>query len=110
MVTGLGSLPRQKSTSGGSSDNDVNEFAVIARISPSTSIAITVTPVTKRPTVCLKVRESMDITRSLGRRIRQLFVVVIFFMMTLTSSDFSMSGTVQPSRLYSAMHCSAKPL
>ena len=35
---------------------------------------------------------------------------VIFFMMTLTSSERIMSGTVQPSRSYSAMHCSAKPL
>ncbi len=35
----------------GSSDTDVNEFAVIARMEPSTSAAITVTPVTNCPTV-----------------------------------------------------------
>src|SRR5574342_580625 len=52
------SLPRQNSTSGGSSDNDVNEFAVIARTSPSLSSAITVTPVTKRPSVWRRVRGS----------------------------------------------------
>ncbi len=34
-----------------------------------------------------------------------------FFPMTmLTSSGLIRSGTVQPSRSYSAMHCSAKPL
>src|SRR5688572_12697624 len=120
----LVSFPRQNSTSGGSSDSDVNEFAVIARISPSTSIAITVTPVTKRPTVCRRVRESTGIRQlpttnshlptaadsrfptwalevtwesALGiswelaiwiweQSFVQLFGVVIFFMMTLTSS------------------------
>src|SRR5262245_64681330 len=45
------SFPRQKSTSGGSSDSDVKEFAVIARTSPSLSRETTVTPVTNRPTV-----------------------------------------------------------
>src|SRR4029453_8884337 len=45
-------LPTQKSTSGGSSESDVNAFAVIALMVPSTSVAMTVTPVTKRPTVC----------------------------------------------------------
>ena len=39
-------LPTQNSTSGGSSESEVNELAVIARIDPSTSAAITVTPVT----------------------------------------------------------------
>ena len=38
------------------------------------------------------------------------YVVVNFFAMTLTSSERMRSGTVQPSRLYSAMHCSANPL
>lgn len=32
------------------------------------------------------------------------------FITTLTSSGLIRSGTVQPSRSYSAMHCSAKPL
>ena len=40
-------LPTQKRTSGGSSDSDVNAFAVIPRTSPSTSAAMTVTPVAK---------------------------------------------------------------
>jgi len=33
-----------------------------------------------------------------------------FLRKTLTSSGLIKSGTVQPSRSYSAMHCSAKPL
>ena len=33
-----------------------------------------------------------------------------FFITTLTSFGLMRSGTVQPSRSYSAMHCSAKPL
>src|SRR5215204_5349581 len=45
-----------------------------------------------------------------GDASRRLYVVVIFFMMTLTSSERTRSGAVHPSRLYSAMHCSAKPL
>ena len=44
-------LPTQKSTSGGSSDSDVNELAVSACTVPSISAAITVTPVANCPTV-----------------------------------------------------------
>jgi len=44
-------LATQKSTSGGSSESDVKAFAVIPRTVPSISAAITVTPVTKCPTV-----------------------------------------------------------
>src|SRR4029453_15807377 len=51
-------LPRQNSTSGGSSESEVNEFAVMARISPSSSMAITVTPVTNCPTARRNARES----------------------------------------------------
>src|SRR4051794_3949605 len=39
----------QKSTSGGSSDTDVNEFAAIPTGSPSSTAVITVTPVAKCP-------------------------------------------------------------
>ena len=39
-------LPTQNSTSGGSSDSDVNAFAVIALTASSASVAMTVTPVT----------------------------------------------------------------
>ncbi|MNC87451.1 hypothetical protein D3C83_31790 [compost metagenome] len=41
--------PTQKRTSGGSSDSDVKEFAVMARVVPSTSNAMTVTPVANCP-------------------------------------------------------------
>src|SRR4029434_11071327 len=61
-------LPRQKSTSGGLSESEVNELAVSARIDPSTSIAMTVTPVTNWPTVCRNVRGSIDISFESGRR------------------------------------------
>ena len=44
-------LPTQNSTSGGSSDSDVNELAVSACTVPSISVAITVTPVANWPTV-----------------------------------------------------------
>src|SRR5688572_26327065 len=57
-------FPRQKSTSGGSSDSDVNEFAVMARIEPSTSRAMTVTPVTNCPTVWRNVRSSTSMVRA----------------------------------------------
>ena len=40
-------FPTQKSTSGGSSERELNAFAVIALIVPSPSVAMTVTPVTK---------------------------------------------------------------
>ena len=36
--------------------------------------------------------------------------VATFLPVTLTSSADTISGTTQPSRLYSAMHCSANPL
>jgi hypothetical protein len=35
---------------------------------------------------------------------------VRYFMILLTSAGEIISGAVQPSRSYSAMHCSAKPL
>ena len=114
----------------------MKELAVIARTSPSLSSEITVTPVTNRPTVWRRsARRSVwtpplnsqqqrpDSQLSLwvhaywelGIGIRELprcyvFGVVIFFMITLTSSGLIRSGTVQPLRSYSAMHCSAKPL
>jgi hypothetical protein len=53
-------VPTQNKTSGGSSDSDVNEFAVIALIEPSTSVAMMVTPVANRPTVCRNARGSID--------------------------------------------------
>src|SRR5215510_5937598 len=56
----LVSLPTHTRMSGGSSDTEVKEFAVIARNSPSMSIATTVTPVTNCPTVCRSVRPSTD--------------------------------------------------
>src|SRR5918995_361484 len=58
----LVSLPRQKSTSGGSSEREVNELAVMARISPSISTATTVTPVANRPAVWRNARASIGIT------------------------------------------------
>src|SRR5215471_17306724 len=40
-------FPQQNSTSGGSSESEVNALAVMPRTSPSTSAAMTVTPVAK---------------------------------------------------------------
>ena len=98
-------LPTQNSTSGGSSERDVNEFAVIARMEPLDFR-----------------RDDGDAGRELpdglteGARIdgHRLSVpssyTVVFFMIALTSIGLTRSDAVQPSRLYSAMHCSAKPL
>jgi hypothetical protein len=61
-------LPTQNRTSGGSSDTEVKELAVIARIVPSTSRAITVTPVTNWPTVWRNVRASIGMLGSLQER------------------------------------------
>src|SRR5881394_2521245 len=54
-------LATQKSTRGGSSESDVNAFAVIPRPVPSISAAITVTPVTNCPTVRRNSRGSISI-------------------------------------------------
>ena len=49
----------ETSTSGGSSDTDVNALAVIAWTSPSRSVVTTVTPVEKRPSAERKRRGSI---------------------------------------------------
>src|SRR4030095_5203880 len=55
-------LPRQKSTSGGSSESDVKELAVSALISPSDSMAMTATPVANCDAVCRNARVSIAMT------------------------------------------------
>jgi len=44
-------LPTQNRTSGGSSETPVNELTVNARITPSISVVMIVTPVAKCPSV-----------------------------------------------------------
>src|SRR3954467_13583126 len=53
-------LPQQNSTSGGAGDGDLKALGVMPRTSPSTSAAITVTPVAKWPTVWRNVRASNE--------------------------------------------------
>src|SRR5262245_27352366 len=97
--------------SGGSSDTEVNALAVIARMAPAAPVAITVTPVANWPTVWRNARESsmsgIDGGPFAGGQDDQR---PPFLRTTLTSVGLIRSGAVHPSRLYSAMHCSANPL
>src|SRR6266550_3204637 len=52
-------FPTQKRTSGGSSETAVNELTVSARIAPSASVVMIVTPVANCPTVWRNARESI---------------------------------------------------
>ena len=107
-------LSSDTSTSGGSSDTDTNAFAVMPCVCPACSVVIIVTPLAKRPSAFRNRRESKGAELPIG------FLLLLgggscydlrpFFITTLMSSGLIRSGTVQPFKSYSAMHCSAKPL
>src|SRR5580700_7475008 len=99
-------LSKETRIRGGSSDTETNALAVMPCVCSSYSAVRTVTPLAKRPNALRNCLVSIGGfgTDDRGNHLRP------FFITTLISLGLIRSGTVQPSRSYSAMHCSAKPL
>ena len=108
-------LSRDTKTKGGSMETETNAFAVIPWVRSACRAVTTVTPLANRPKAARNLTGSTERGAWIGSvslvRASLLYGLRTAFLITrLMSSGVIRSGTVQPSRSYSAMHFSAKPL